>query len=511
MKKEFNLLDENWVRVLLANYTTKEVSLKEVLTNAEKYNCLAGDNDVQDVSVFRLILAASHAIFYKFDIDGSEKPIASAADAIDRWKAYREQGHFPNGSVETYLNQYKERFWLFHPDCPFYQSNVAKKGTHFTVAKLNGEVSESGNKPRLFSPRAGEAKYRLTYAEAARWLLYIIGYDDVAVKPSTRGLPSIGIGWVGGLTTVRITGHNLFESLMLNLVPLQGNGKLWSKPLPIWECEPRSEERVKVEQPSNPTEMLTFQSRRIWLEENDGIVTGFRNLGGEYFKKENAFAETMTIWNAPEEGNSRPYHLFEDTPSWKLLDKILGEDTAPKSIKWLRVIEEDQVILKISTLFYTSKASSIRDQYSNTIAANVSPEFSNIIVSEVTHCKEVEDAVKTLEYDIQSSAGKANPDGTSAAKEFSENIELDWQNFAADLKISSIQGKQNEAVENFENSIKNAALRFADELISRAPLAALAGRAVVKNGEKKYYSSAKALNWFEYRLKKIYSKVESSI
>ena len=32
MKKEFNLLDENWVRVLLPNYTVKEVSLKDVFT-----------------------------------------------------------------------------------------------------------------------------------------------------------------------------------------------------------------------------------------------------------------------------------------------------------------------------------------------------------------------------------------------------------------------------------------------------------------------------------------------
>lgn len=88
---------------------------------------------------------------------------------------------------------------------------------------------------------------QLTYAEAARWLLFINGYDDVSVKPSKAGLPSISIGWLGQNTIVCAIGRNLFETLMMNLVPLQnGNGELWPKPCPIWECLPRSDERKRL-------------------------------------------------------------------------------------------------------------------------------------------------------------------------------------------------------------------------------------------------------------------------
>lgn len=52
--------------------------------------------------------------------------------------------------IRTYLEKYHERFWLFHDQYPFWQIPEAAVGTEYTVAKLNGELSESGNKVRLF-------------------------------------------------------------------------------------------------------------------------------------------------------------------------------------------------------------------------------------------------------------------------------------------------------------------------------------------------------------------------
>lgn len=63
MKKEFNLLDENWVRVLLPNYTVKEVSLKEIFTHSNEYMDLAGETDTQNVAMIRLLLAIVHSGF----------------------------------------------------------------------------------------------------------------------------------------------------------------------------------------------------------------------------------------------------------------------------------------------------------------------------------------------------------------------------------------------------------------------------------------------------------------
>ena len=108
-------------------------------------------------------------------------------------------GHFPEAPIRAYLEQWRDRFWLFHPERPFWQVPEAKIGTEYTASKLNGELSESSNKLRLFSFYAGEGKEGLTYAQAARWLLSVNGYDDTSAKPKGKGLPSVGAGWLGKL------------------------------------------------------------------------------------------------------------------------------------------------------------------------------------------------------------------------------------------------------------------------------------------------------------------------
>lgn len=63
---EFNLLEEPWVRVLLEDYTVREVSLKDALLNAEQYIDLAGEVPTQDIAVLRLLLAILHTVFSRW-------------------------------------------------------------------------------------------------------------------------------------------------------------------------------------------------------------------------------------------------------------------------------------------------------------------------------------------------------------------------------------------------------------------------------------------------------------
>ena len=83
------------------------------------------------------------------------------------------------------------------------------KRQEYGAAKLNGEISESSNKLRLFTSYAGQGKTKITYAQATRWLLYINGFDDTSSKPKVKGLPSPGAGWLGklGLITVQAVSY----------------------------------------------------------------------------------------------------------------------------------------------------------------------------------------------------------------------------------------------------------------------------------------------------------------
>lgn len=228
---EFNLLDEPWIRVMTEDCAVVECSLMQVLLNSHRYQRLAGELPTQDVALLRLLLAILQTVFYRVDPEGEDEPIEDRAAAIRRWQALWNAGRFPVQPIRTYLETWRDRFWLFHPEHPFYQVPAAAVGTKFKASKLNGELSESAHKMRLFPLRDGEEKETLSYAEAARWLVTLIGFDDSA---STKKETGTGTGWLGDRVNVYAIGENLFETLMLNLVFLKDGRYVWAENMPAW-------------------------------------------------------------------------------------------------------------------------------------------------------------------------------------------------------------------------------------------------------------------------------------
>ena len=151
-EKEFNLLREPWIRVMRPDTTVDELPLPQVLTRSHEYLSLAGEMPTQDVAMLRLLLAVLHAVFTRVNENGISAPLQNEDDALDRWEALWNRGSIPAAPVEEYFLRYEERFWLFHPERPFWQAPAAKIGTEYSAAKLNGEMSESSNKNRLFHP-----------------------------------------------------------------------------------------------------------------------------------------------------------------------------------------------------------------------------------------------------------------------------------------------------------------------------------------------------------------------
>ena len=167
---EFNLLTEPWIRVRLRDNTVREVSLTEALVSAQDYVDLAGEMPTQDAAMLRLQLAVLHTVFSRVDGNGVPAPFEEPREALQRWSELWQLGHFPEQPIRDYLDKWQDRFWLFHPTHPFWQVPQAKIGTEYGAAKLNGEMSESSNKLRLFPLYAGQSKEQLSYPQAARWL-----------------------------------------------------------------------------------------------------------------------------------------------------------------------------------------------------------------------------------------------------------------------------------------------------------------------------------------------------
>jgi len=303
-EKEFDLLTQPWVQVSTFSLEQKEVSLMDALIHAHEYVGLAGETPTQDAALLRVLLAAALTVFYRYDEDGNEDEISKENDSddetvLERWKGYWEKGKFPEMAVRNYLQSYSERFWLFHPETPFWQVNGLAYGTEYGVDCLVGNLKESNNKATRhhFSMKEGEMLEKVSYAEAARWLVFLNAYG-VNVKADKKA-PDIGLpvstGRMGQLGLVMVNGDTLFHILMFNLCPLK-NDDIWGKPKPIWEQDVHIEQGREIAPPDNLPELYTIQSRRITLKRENGFVTGFRAIGGDFYSTENDFNEPMTLW-----------------------------------------------------------------------------------------------------------------------------------------------------------------------------------------------------------------------
>ena len=357
-EKEFNLLDEPWILVKTRTGEVKEWSLLEVFQHAHEAQQLAGELPTQDIAVMRLLLAIMHGAFITSDIDDDEMAIAC-------WKEMWAEKKFMYEIVAEYLEQYRERFWLFHPQSPFYQvANLKSAMDEYriknvkgykvkeeeklkTVARLIGDLFQSDHGLRLFPPRTGEEQGNLDYAEAARWLLHLNGYDDDSAKKPTPK----GVGYLGQLGLVYAQGCNLFETLMLNFVLLDDRNEVFAdhevSSRAYWEKPVCTIIENLIVQPRAQKDLLTMQSRRILLKRTGGKVIGYLSTMGDYFDKDQPLInETMTLWGADDKKGIIPKRHKPDRQLWRDFPVLLCEGGNSQNreagvVHWLRFLEEN--------------------------------------------------------------------------------------------------------------------------------------------------------------------------
>lgn len=528
---EFNLLDEPWIRVMKSDCSVEEVSLTNALLHAHEYEDLAGELPTQDIAVLRVLLAVLHTVFSRVDPDGNQVPL-DEDNALERWGNLWNLKAFPEKPIREYLNQWHERFWLFHPERPFFQVPGAAVGTEYLSPKLNGEVSESSNKVRLFSSRFGDSKEILNYAESARWLINLNAFDDTSAKPKGKNLPSVGAGWLGKLGLIIAQGHNLFETLMLNLIFLKDNNTVWTDCYPSWELfAPRTGERTEINVPNNPAALYTLQSRRLILLRNDKGVSGFRLLGGDFFPKENAYPyEPMTIWRPILDSKKNPIGFQpmrhdESKQIWRNLPSVIGDDNLSKRsgiVSWINILtdseelesfqKKDLVRFRIASVQYGDKDFFVANIFSDFLTFHAGlltesgKQWQARIKSELNSIDEIARLVWRFASDLQNASGGENGEMVNRAKEqYYYRINEPFRTWLT--KLSSDQSPEEK--DQLELEWRNQAISYAKllgkELVDETGPKAFSGRKVTdKNNKVYFYSAPEAYNMFIYRLNHIY-------
>lgn len=537
-EKEFNLIDEPWVRVLNADGSTSEVSLRDALVRAHEFIDLGGETQTQNIAVLRLLLAVVHTVFSRMDENGEDAPLEDEEMALDRWAALWENSALPEQPIAAYLDKWHERFWLFHPERPFMQAVSAENGTKCAASKLIGELSESGNKLRLFQSRAGEGKQSLSYAEAARWLLYLNGFDDAALKPhipKDQRQTTISVAWLGRLGLLCAKGKNLCETLLLNLTLLKNGSELWDEARPDWEREvPREEELRKVAVPNDPAAMLTLRSRLILLSRENGRVNGYGILCGDSFDSENAFAEQMTVWRyMPEKKGQAAYYY----PQMHMAEKQMWRDFAnmfagaehtrlPGVVEWAAALQKHKILdrkeyIQFATVgnrYDSSQKSAVTDSVGDSLTfhtelfGELHAGWRSRIAEEIQRCDTVAFELGRLAGNIHIAGGGDTENASDAGKPVKEQwyAGLD-QPFRIWLRsIEPETDAIDEKIGAWQQEARSMALALGRKLVAQAGEKALFGRTIEqKSGsktKKQHYSAPEAYLWFQAKIYKEYPK-----
>ncbi|WP_367124680.1 type I-E CRISPR-associated protein Cse1/CasA [Streptomyces phytohabitans] len=341
----FNLVRDPWLPAQrLDDGSMLELSLRDAFSRAGEVRRLVGDVPTQEFALLRLALAVLYDAY-----GGPETPEAWA----ELWEAAD-----PFAKVREYLDEHVESFELFDAERPFFQAAGIRTGKD-EVAPLSRIVADVPSGSPLFSMRQPGVG-RLSFAEAARWLVHTHAFDVSGIKPAMEGddrakagkVYPLGVGSLGMLGGVFAEGDTLRETLLLNLVPFErayaGSGCADSigSDLPVWRRrEPYGARPRDVgqggEEPLGLRDLYTWQSRRVRLVADGGAVTGVvLGYGDPLVQQSPWLLEPMTAWRrspAQEKKHKRsPYYTTARhdprRSAWRGLEALLppGEGGEPE-------------------------------------------------------------------------------------------------------------------------------------------------------------------------------------
>lgn len=299
-RASFNLVDEPWILARGDDGVVKELSILDLFRQAPKLRCLANDLPTQDFAILRVLLAIL------------QRAISPMVDELDEdvepselWGQLWNAPELPMESIEAYLTKWHDRFDLFDQERPFMQVPDLRtpKGELSPVKKIIADVPDNDS---LFSLRSNDALEYLTFAEATRWLIHVQAFDTAGIKsgvlddPNASGSRSYskGTSWAGNLGCLFFEGNSLFETLLLNLIlwGTEDDEFFSDKDFPVWEQPLRpfgDLDRV----PTGRADIFTWQSRRIRLAQQHGIVNGLVLTYGDKLEARNMHRfEPMTAW-----------------------------------------------------------------------------------------------------------------------------------------------------------------------------------------------------------------------
>ncbi len=372
----FNLINEPWIKIIDIYGEEKLYCLRDLFLHSHEIKSIAGETELQDNAILRLLISINSTCIYRYDEDAKENELEDEDEAINRYKTILDEASFPVTVIDKYFEKWRDRFYLIGGEYPFYQvptkylkeiddsKNKSKNPSCKTYLlppykdsdklgwiypySFNGEILQSGNTSAPFANKNGDLKNNMSFAEAARWLIYYMNYSDCSSK--IPGKWNAGMTFTSSGANIHPIGRNLFETIMLCTPLLNVDGLLYGKPKPIWERDDFSginQSPYGDTCPDNIPELYTQQSRKVVLHSSSDIVDGMYTAAGDRYGTVNAFNEPMFAFHADLSDKSgstkRPSHMKSDSTGWKEFKNIFGGESGNPT-RWVEYLINEDII-----------------------------------------------------------------------------------------------------------------------------------------------------------------------
>ncbi|MEU7382038.1 type I-E CRISPR-associated protein Cse1/CasA [Streptomyces sp. NPDC042207] len=530
----FDLTTRPWIPVLRRDGTQGELSLREVFEQAHDLRRIVGDLPTQEFALVRLLLAVAHDA-----LDGPQDTDAWA----DLWA---DENCF--APVGAYLDQHRGRFDLLTADAPFFQT-AGLRTAKDEVFSLNRIVADVPNGEPFFTARMPTVE-RLTFAEAARWVVHAHAYDTSGIKTGVEGdgrakggkVYPLGVGWAGNLGGVFVEGHTLRETLLLNLVAAETpNLEIDEEDAPVWRREPSGPGGAE-RPPTGVRDLYTWQTRRLRLHFDEMGVHGVVLCYGDPLTaRDRQHREPMTAWrrSKPQEKKLRKTPVYlprEHDPersAWRGLGALVATEAGkaqgpepadylrPKILEWVaRLVTEGELErgfplrARIIGARYGTQQSVIDEIVDDHVSMAVvllhqqDRRYAEQAVVAVGDADLAVNALGDLATNLARAAGTETEGPRSSARDVAYGLlEAPYRTWLAHLADTDDPYAQRTA---WQQQVYGIVGRLGDRLTSAAGDAAWQGRIVQLKHGAEWLNSALAGKWFRAALYKGLGRPDSS-
>lgn len=304
----FNLIDEPWIPVRFPDGSRAELGVRHTLLRAKDIAVIEDPSPLVVASLHRFLLAVLY------------RALEGPTD-INQAKGWFKTG-LPADKIEAYVEQWRERFWLFDEKMPFFQiaDFEPRKWNAWTVLAAEHNAN---NAKVLFDhidvTRSGE----IPEGKAARWVL--------AIQTFTLGGGNSEFQYTKGAPSTKTAmflpiGRNLEDTLLLCLVPQ--NRAVIAQDLPVWERDPDTAEKLKSgvrRSIAGFADRYTWRTRSIRLRGDEvGNVSSLAFASGVESASKDSL-DPMLAYRIDKDKGRLPIQ-FKDRGLWRDFDSIVPDD-----------------------------------------------------------------------------------------------------------------------------------------------------------------------------------------